>query len=186
MGLLLLGAAFSPAMAMAQNEQGNENRSFHGMMPFHWDENTTQTITKTADGINISITTKDPAKLEELHTHADMMAEKIKMKELKNTISKDIKNLENGVQVTLTSTNPEAVTLLQNKKQPSSSPFMGSGDKDVTVSKQNITNGIQTTITTTNKDKVAGIQKRATNEGEKMGRKEFRHQKREKKERYQE
>lgn len=86
-----------------------------------------------------------------------------KLKDVKKTVT----NLENGVQVTCTSTDADTVKALQSMKRPE--PPKGA-DSKVTIVHSNIANGIQVTITSTDAETVKKIQEHEKNGGGPMGR----------------
>jgi hypothetical protein len=97
----------------------------------------------------------------------ELKAERQKKNELKGTIAKEIINISNGVQITLTSNNTEAIEMLQTKEQRK--PH----HEDVTITTENLTNGVRITITTTDENKVEQIQNRASKQ--KQTHRKFKH-----------
>jgi TusA-related sulfurtransferase len=89
-------------------------------------------------------------------------------KTLKESITKTITKLAAGVQIELTSTNPEAITLLHGKEMPESHR------EEITRTKQNIENGARIIITSSDPALVPKIQARAEkNPSHKKGRRGF-------------
>lgn len=92
----------------------------------------------------------------------EMKVKHEEMKGLRESIDRSVENIENGVIVTLTSDNADAVEHLQSKDQPEPR------HEGVTKVVENLENGIRMTITSTDADEVARIQ--ARHSGEKEGR----------------
>ncbi len=82
---------------------------------------------------------------------------------LKN-IQRQVKNIDNGVVVTMTSTDADTVKKLQSKDRPKF-PQDKLADKNITVTQSNITNGVQLTITSTDATMVKTIQEREAQGG---------------------
>ena len=137
-------------------------------------ENVTVAIANTANGVMITTTTDDADILAKLHEQADNptsargrggkggkrggeMSEEHQA--MKDSITKTVTNLDNGVKVAVTSTDSDVVTKMQERE------VRASKNDEVSVSKVNITNGVETTVTTTNAELVEGIQARAEKSG---------------------
>lgn len=125
-------------------------------------ENVTVAITNTANGVVITTTTDDAEQLVKMHERADNPGQGHGGKGGKRgehgdqlDIERTITNLSNGVEITMTSTDADVVTKMQERevREPK--------NDEVSVSKTNIANGVITTITTTNADMVERIQARA-------------------------
>jgi len=78
-------------------------------------------------------------------------------------ITKTVTNLENGVQIDVTSDDADIVSKIQSREQRTPRR------DDVTLTQENISNGVRITITTTDPEKVERLQKRAENGHNKQG-----------------
>ncbi|MFO0781266.1 MAG: hypothetical protein U0519_05335, partial [Candidatus Gracilibacteria bacterium] len=89
---------------------------------------------------------------------------KEKRPELKN-VSRSVQNISNGVQVTLTSTDADTVTKLQQHQMPQPPKDAPADAKkpDISFTQTNVTNGVQITITSTDATVVSRIQEDAKN-----------------------
>ncbi|MCF7830727.1 hypothetical protein K9M41_01890 [Candidatus Gracilibacteria bacterium] len=69
-----------------------------------------------------------------------------------DSITREVISIDNGVEMTLTSTDPEVVVRLQSREE------RAPRNSEVTRVKENITNGIKITITSDNEELVKNIQ----------------------------
>jgi len=73
-------------------------------------------------------------------------------KAFQDSITREVNNIDNGVEMTLTSTDPEVVTKLQSREEKKPR------NTEVTRVKENITNGVKITITSDDEELVEKIQ----------------------------
>lgn len=77
------------------------------------------------------------------------------MRELSDSIERSVENIDNGVIITMTSDDADAVEMLQSREAK------GPQNDDVTRTQENIDNGVRITITSDDEDTVAKIQEHA-------------------------
>ncbi len=75
-------------------------------------------------------------------------------KSFRDSITREVNNIDNGVEMTITSSDPEVVEKLQSREEKSSC------NEEITKVRENITNGIRITITSSDSDLVEKIQSR--------------------------
>jgi len=112
------------------------------------------TVTKTdiTNGVIITKTSSDDQKVKKWQ-------KRVKHKNLKESITKTVSNLDNGVQITLTSNNSEAITKLHEKADKMAE--RESRRESVSNSVTKLSNGIVIMMTSTNEKTVEKIQNRA-------------------------
>lgn len=125
-----------------------------------------KSIEKLSDGIRITQTAKDAATLTRLHAMADKQ-------NLMSQIETVVTNVDNGVKITRTSTNSEAVTFLQEQQKPEMKDRPEkegeSAHPEITRTQTNITNGVEILITSTDAEAVTKIQEMEAKMGEHKG-----------------
>ncbi|MCF7917876.1 hypothetical protein K9L27_02640 [Candidatus Gracilibacteria bacterium] len=94
----------------------------------------------------------------------EMKAKHEEMQTLRETITRNVENIDNGVVITMTSDNADAVAHLQyreNEKEPR--------QEGVTKVTENISNGIRITITSDDEDMIEKLQTRHSDESTGLG-----------------
>ena len=92
--------------------------------------------------------------------HAEHQAKQAKFKD---SVTREVTNIDNGIVMTMTSTDPEMVAKLQTEKE---NKFKNKkADRAVTHTKENIENGVRITITSSDADTVTRLQSKKEGKG---------------------
>ncbi len=139
-------------------------------------ENVTRTIENLDNGIKITITSDDEEEIAKIQEHSKNQQPGMNKGRGKRggnrddgcaggaffaDINREVTNIDNGVEITLTSDNEEAVEFLQNR------PEREPKNENVTRTIENLDNGIKITITSDDEEEIAKIQEHT--EPEEMG-----------------
>jgi TusA-related sulfurtransferase len=89
---------------------------------------------------------------------ADKAVTQMGKRALLKNVQHSVKNIANGIEITVTSTDAAMVAKIQSMKHPAMP-----GDARVTVTQDNITNGVKITVTSTDAEKVKKIQEKGKN-----------------------